>query len=37
MGRPAGELMGVALLDFVIVTDPVDGLGYHSFKEAGAL
>lgn len=25
------------LLDFVIVTDPIDGFRYHSFKESGVL
>ena len=35
--RQAGELIGVTLLDFVIVTDPAEGLRYHSFKEAGVL
>ncbi len=35
--RQAGELLGVALLDFVIVTDPADGFRYHSFKESGVL
>ncbi len=33
----AGELLGVDLLDFVIVTDPIDGFRYHSFKESGVL
>ena len=33
----AGELLGVQLLDFLIVTDPAEGFRYHSFKEAGAL
>ena len=33
----AGELLGVTLLDFLIVTDPAEGQRYHSFKEAGAL
>ncbi len=35
--RQAGELLGVALLDFVIVTDPAEGFRYHSFKESGVL
>ncbi len=35
--RQAGELLGVDLLDFVIVTDPIDGFRYHSFKESGVL
>ena len=35
--RQAGEVLGVALLDFVIVTDPIDGLRYHSFRESGVL
>ena len=35
--RQAGELLGVDLLDFVIVTDPAEGLRYFSFKEAGVL
>ena len=35
--RQAGELLGVELLDFVIVTDPIEGPGYHSFREAGGL
>ena len=35
--RQAGELIGVELLDFVIVTDPAEGLRYYSFKEAGML
>ena len=35
--RQAGELLGVTLLDFVIVTDPAEGLRYHSFKESGVL
>ena len=29
--RQAGELLGVGLLDFVIVTDPAEGFRYHSF------
>jgi DNA repair protein RadC len=33
----AGELLGVELIDALIVTDPVDGLRYFSFKEAGML
>ena len=35
--RQAGELLGVELLDFVIVTDPAEGVRYHSFKESGVL
>ena len=35
--RQAGQLLGVDLLDFVIVTDPAEGEGYHSFKESGVL
>ncbi len=35
--RQAGELLGVTLLDFVIVTDPIDGFRYHSFRESGVL
>ena len=35
--RQAGELIGVTLLDFVIVTDPAEGQRYHSFKESGVL
>ncbi len=35
--RQAGELLGVTLLDFVIVTDPAEGLRYHSFRESGVL
>ena len=35
--RQAGELLGVTLLDFVIVTDPAEGFRYHSFKESGVL
>ena len=35
--RQAGELLGVDLLDFVIVTDPIDGFRYYSFKESGLL
>ncbi len=35
--RQAGELLGVTLLDFVIVTDPAEGLRYHSFRERGVL
>ena len=41
----AGELIGVTLLDFVIVadplagpaTDPAEGPRYHSFRESGVL
>ena len=33
----AGELLGVPLLDALIVTDPIDGLRYFSFREAGVL
>ncbi len=32
-----GELLGVTLLDFVIVTDPIGGFKYHSFRESGVL
>ena len=35
--RQAGELLGVTLLDFVIVTDPAEGFRYYSFKESGVL
>ncbi len=35
--RQAGELLGVTLIDFVIVTDPIGGFRYHSFKESGVL
>ena len=35
--RQAGELLGVTLLDFVIVSDPADGFRYHSFRESGVL
>ena len=35
--RQAGDLLGVELLDALIVTDPVDGLRYFSFREAGML
>ncbi len=35
--RLAGELLGVDLLDFVIVTDPAEGFRYFSFKESGVL
>ena len=35
--RQAGELLGITLLDFVIVTDPIDGFRYYSFKESGVL
>ena len=35
--RQAGELLGVTLLDFVIVTDPAEGVRYHSFRETGVL
>lgn len=35
--RQAGELLGVALVDFLIVTDPTDGPRYHSCIEAGVL
>ena len=35
--RQAGELLGVPLLDFVIISDPAEGVCYHSFKEAGVL
>ena len=33
----AGELLSVALLDFLIVTDPIDGQRYFSFNEAGLM
>ncbi len=32
-----GELQGVELLDFVIVTDTIDVHGYFSFKETGLM
>ncbi len=35
--RQAGELLGVTLLDFVIVTDPAEGFRYYSFQESGVL
>ena len=35
--RQAGELLGVDLLDFVIVTDPAAGFRYYSFQESGLL
>ena len=35
--RQAGELQGVDLLDFVIVTDPAEGFRYYSFQESGVL
>ena len=35
--RQAGELLGVTLLDFVIVTDPTEGFRYYSFQESGVL
>ena len=35
--RLAGELLGVELLDFLIVTDPAEGLRYLSFTESGLL
>ena len=35
--RQAGELLGIDLLDFLIVTDPGEGLRYHSFRESGVL
>ncbi len=35
--RQAGELLGVTLLDFVIVTDPAEGVRYFSFRESGVL
>jgi len=35
--RQAGELLGVELLDFLIVTDPAEGLRYLSFTESGLL
>lgn len=35
--RQAGKLLGVELLDALIVTDPMDGGAYYSFREAGVL
>ena len=35
--RAAGDLLGVELMDALIVADPVDGLRYFSFREAGLL
>jgi DNA repair protein RadC len=35
--RAAGDLLGVELVDALIVTDPVNGLQYFSFREAGML
>ena len=35
--RNVGVLLGIDLLDALIVTDPVDGLRYYSFREAGVL
>lgn len=35
--RQAGALLGVELLDALIVTDPMDGGAYYSFREAGVL
>ena len=35
--RQAGELLGVSLIDFIIVTDPAEGFRYHSFRESGVL
>lgn len=35
--RDVGVLLGIELLDALIVTDPVDGLRYYSFREAGVL
>ncbi len=35
LGRSLKHL--VTLLDFVIVTDPAEGLRYHSFRESGVL
>ncbi len=37
VGQEAGELLGVDLLDFVIVTDPAEGFRYYSFQESGVL
>ena len=33
--RQAGELLGVTLLDFVIVTDPAAGVRYYSLQHLG--
>ena len=33
----ASELLGVDLLDFLIVTDPIDATDHFSFREAGEL
>ncbi len=35
--RQAGELLGVTLLDFVIVTEPGEGFRYYSFQESVVL
>ncbi len=35
--RQVGDLLGVELLDALIVTDPMDGGAYYSFREAGVL
>jgi len=35
-GQP-GDLLGVEPLDALVVTDPVDGLRYLGFREAGLL
>ena len=35
--RQAGALLGVELRDALIVTDPMDGGAYYSFREAGVL
>ncbi len=35
--RLAGDVLGIELLDALIVTDPVNGLRYFSFREAGML
>jgi DNA repair protein RadC len=35
--RQAGDILGVELLDALIVTDPMDGGAYYSFREAGVL
>jgi DNA repair protein RadC len=32
--RQAGDILGVELLDALIVTDPMDGGAYYSFREA---
>ncbi len=35
--RQVGDILGVELLDALIVTDPMDGGAYYSFREAGVL